>query len=44
VEGYVPSAGLDATVTDVIPLRGFSSANFSANESLRREAGAAWGT
>lgn len=40
----VPSTELDAMVTEVIPLRGFSSGNFSANEFLRRDAGAAWGS
>lgn len=37
----VPSAGLHAMVTVVIPLRGFSSGMFSANEFLRRGSGAA---
>lgn len=37
----VAHAGLDVTVTVVIPLREFSSGNFSASEFLRRGAGAA---
>lgn len=40
----VAFTGLDVMVTTVIPLRGFSSGNFSANEFLRRDAGGAWGS
>lgn len=40
----VAPAGLDVMATVVIPLRGFSSGNVSANEYLRRDAGAAWGS